>query len=261
MRRHFAIFLAVAAWAAGAEAAVCSASSGASVRPLLELYTSEGCSSCPPADRWMSAFSAGSARHDAVPLAFHVDYWDALGWKDRFADARFTARQRRRVNAAGERVVYTPQVMLGESVRTDWRNPKALQARLTALQAQPAPAALALHVSTDAAGARVELGAVLAGASPDRSAQAWLALYADGLETPVQAGENRGARLRHDRVVLQLHGPWPLKADGRLSTRAALDWPPERGAELGLVAFVEDAVTGSPLQALDVRFADCVDGT
>ena len=66
--------------AASAGPLACSASSGAAVTPVIELYTSEGCSSCPPADRWLSALKG---RNDVVALAFHVDYWDRLGWKDR----------------------------------------------------------------------------------------------------------------------------------------------------------------------------------
>jgi hypothetical protein len=85
--------------------------------PLLELYTSEGCSSCPPADRWLMDLVNGGRPIAAVPLAFHVGYWDYIGWKDRFAVPAHEARQRARVAAAGERVVYTPQVMLGDDVQ------------------------------------------------------------------------------------------------------------------------------------------------
>ena len=106
--------VAVAAIAiAPARAATCTAKSGPQSVPLVELYTSEGCSSCPPADRWLSATFAKSApRASGIALAFHVDYWDRLGWKDRFATPAFTQRQydsmrgeRRslRLHAAGHR--------------------------------------------------------------------------------------------------------------------------------------------------------------
>src|ERR1043165_9804556 len=76
-------------------AAECTAHSGPHTAALVEFYTSEGCDSCPPADRWLSSLT-DSARPGAllVPIAFHVDYWDYLGWKDRFGDARYTERQR-----------------------------------------------------------------------------------------------------------------------------------------------------------------------
>jgi hypothetical protein len=70
--------------------------------PLVELYTSEGCNSCPPADRWLSAsFAKGAPRASGIALAFHVDYWDRLGWKDRFATPAFTQRQYDRMRASG----------------------------------------------------------------------------------------------------------------------------------------------------------------
>ncbi|MBC7663124.1 MAG: DUF1223 domain-containing protein, partial [Caulobacter sp.] len=75
---------------AASAASLCSARSAATVPAIVELYTSEGCSSCPPAERWLSAFKG---RDDVVALAFHVDYWDGLGWKDRFARPQFTQRQ------------------------------------------------------------------------------------------------------------------------------------------------------------------------
>src|SRR4051812_31608365 len=89
VQRAVAVMLAVAVPLCATAAPSCRASSGEVVRPLVELYTSEGCDSCPPADRWLSA-SFADAGQAAIPLAFHVDYWDRLGWKDRFADARYT---------------------------------------------------------------------------------------------------------------------------------------------------------------------------
>ena len=72
----------------GSAAIECTARSAAHVVPVVELYTSEGCSSCPPADRWLSSLAADAAGGRVVPLAFHVDYWDYIGWKDPFASAR-----------------------------------------------------------------------------------------------------------------------------------------------------------------------------
>src|SRR5512141_3252346 len=101
-----AIACAAIAWTGRAHAAPsCSARSADTVLPLVELFTSEGCNSCPPADRWLSRiFPAGAARSSgASVLAFHVDYWDGLGWRDRFASPQFTARQQREVRAGGGR--------------------------------------------------------------------------------------------------------------------------------------------------------------
>ena len=85
--------------------------------PVVELYTSEGCNSCPPADRWLSKLKADPG---VVALAFHVDYWDRLGWKDRFASAAFTARQAEQQASNGARFSYTPQVVVDGQDRKDW---------------------------------------------------------------------------------------------------------------------------------------------
>jgi hypothetical protein len=81
--------------------AACSAASGRELAPLVELFTSEGCDSCPPADRWLAATFPADRATGASVLAFHVDYWDRLGWKDRFATAQFTARQYAAMRANG----------------------------------------------------------------------------------------------------------------------------------------------------------------
>ncbi|MCA1925053.1 MAG: DUF1223 domain-containing protein [Thiobacillus sp.] len=96
-----------------AHAAVCTSSSGDTQARLIELYTSEGCSSCPPADHWLSALPVSP---DIVPLAYHVDYWDRLGWRDPYGQATFSQRQRTRNRGTGW--VYTPQVMVDGD---DWR--------------------------------------------------------------------------------------------------------------------------------------------
>src|SRR6476659_2802738 len=95
----------------------CTAASTRQVAPVVELYTSEGCNSCPPADRWLSKLKADPA---VVALAFHVDYWDRLGWKDRFASAAFTQRQAAQQATNGARFSYTPQVVVDGRDRTDW---------------------------------------------------------------------------------------------------------------------------------------------
>jgi len=103
-------------------AAECSAKSGTQSTPLLELYTSEGCSSCPPADKWMSSIAgSGFTADKVVPLAFHVDYWDYIGWKDRFGKAEYSNRQRQAAKHDFAAFVYTPQVMLNGTDFRDWQ--------------------------------------------------------------------------------------------------------------------------------------------
>jgi hypothetical protein len=99
-------------------ASACSADSPAARVNLLELYTSQGCNSCPPAERWFAQIPPGDT---LIPLAFHVDYWDKLGWKDLYSDHRNTERQQRYAMHAGDPVIYTPQVFLDGRVLREWQ--------------------------------------------------------------------------------------------------------------------------------------------
>lgn len=228
----------------------CEVRSGSQIVPLIELYTSEGCSSCPPADRWLSR-ELRSGEFQANWLAFHVDYWDNLGWPDRFASPRHTEHQRQRVNAAGQSTVYTPQVMIGPQVQTTWR---AAPAVVRALDAERglAQAGLALQLERSSNGLQqLRLGAVRSGQG-STSPQVWLAQTVDGVKTEVRAGENGGTTLNHDRVVTRLWGPWPL---GAAPLAKAIEVDLGQGA-WGLTAFVQDA-SGKVLQSLRLAPVDC----
>ena len=145
MSQRLAAALVIAAFAAApVYGAACSAKSGPQAVPLIELYTSEGCSSCPPADRWLSAtFAKSSPRAAGIALAFHVDYWDRLGWKDRFAAPAFTERQYDEMRANGGRFVYTPQVVVQGKDFPEWHDRRAVAA-LAAASAKPARAEITL---------------------------------------------------------------------------------------------------------------------
>ncbi|MGQ0800743.1 MAG: DUF1223 domain-containing protein [Pseudomarimonas sp.] len=228
----------------------CEAHSGEQVMPLVELYTSEGCSSCPPADRWLSRVYA---QLEANFLAFHVDYWDRLGWPDRFAQPAYSQRQRQRVNAAGERTVYTPQVMVGKQIQVDWRNDAGFE-RVLAGERRPASVRLSLAVDTTAAGAKVRVQALRLLPTDIEPIHVWLAQYSDAEVTHVKHGENGGVTLRHDRVVRQLWGPWRLgsEADGE-SPHVELQLALATG---GLTAFAQDQ-HGQLLQSLSLAGTRC----
>jgi hypothetical protein len=225
-------------------APACLVQSGQRTVPLVELYTSEGCSSCPPADRWFSQHVAdGSANW----LAFHVDYWDDIGWRDRFGNAAYSKRQRARVAAAGESVVYTPQFMIGANVQAPWRDSIA---PMLAKSSGPALASLTLRYEPGIEGGKLALGA--ARAAHAGAAQVWLAQYSDGETTRVAAGENAGVTLHHDRVVRRLWGPWPLAATP-VSQRVAVQAPSPRW---GVTAIVQDSL-GRVWQSLNLPAASC----
>lgn len=216
------------------DAATCNAVSGASRNNLLELYTSEGCSSCPPADRWLSHLSGDAG---VVPLAFHVDYWDRLGWRDPFAQAAFSQRQR--VRNSGTGWIYTPQVMLdGKDFRT-WQ--RGLPTRSTA----PAPVRLALALTQTANRMEVLADSRFDDPVAGHDAQLYLALTENRLSSEVTGGENARRVLHHDHVVRQLAGPLdPHHARQRFRLQ-----PGWKAADLGVTAFVLDA-RGATLQAL-----------
>lgn len=173
----------------GAQGAALELSSGDARTPLVELYTSEGCSSCPPADRWVGRLVDDEGLWtDFVPVAFHVTYWNYLGWRDAYSDPAFDLRQRRTARRAGSGV-YTPGVFRnGDEWRT-WRRgagPAAGDA--------PAPCRIEatiegkdVHVSFTAR-PDVQLGPTLI------AHVAWLS----GASTDVRRGENRGRLLRHE---------------------------------------------------------------
>lgn len=181
--------------------------------PLVELYTSEGCSSCPPADSWFSQLSSQPGLWtDFVPVAFHVDYWNYLGWPDRLADPRFSARQRLHARVGRVGTVYTPGFVKGGS---EWRPPSSWQP--DAISAAPASGVLRLRIAGDT----VELDFESAIDHAD-ALRVHLALLGSGIETTVESGENAGRTLRHDFAVLALTSQ-PLSRDGKLwSTRLSL---------------------------------------
>ncbi len=235
----------------------CSARSGERAGALLELYTSEGCSSCPPADRWFGSLAAGSDPATLGLLAFHVDYWDQLGWKDGFAQAAFSRRQSQRVHAAGSSTVYTPQLMASTRTMLRWNAPGDVTQLLAEQSAEPARYRLGLQATPSPTGWRVELGAALRGAPVPGAPMAWLALAQDGLSSAVTRGENAGARLSHARVVRGLWGPWPIAGAGL--HRDLLLRPPAGAPATGyhLVAFVQDPGNGRTWQVLGLPLADC----
>jgi hypothetical protein len=232
-----------AALVPAAAAPTCTAQSGERRAVLLELYTSEGCDSCPPADRRLSQWKtqAGLAGR-LVPLAFHVDYWDRLGWSDRYASPQFTQRQYAMAGLARSRSVYTPQFLRNGR---DWRSGDG---PLDGVADLPAGAAIALELDA-ARGGQLEVSGTVTATKP--GSEVWLALYENNLESQVRAGENSGKTLRHDYVVRRLIGPLAPSREGRLSLRQQIvldaGW---KVADLGLVVFVQDRSSGEILQAL-----------
>jgi len=230
--------------AAGAE---CRATSSPQTVAVVELYTSEGCDSCPPADRWLSAIEA--APQSVIPLAFHVDYWDRLGWKDRFADAGGTERQYEQKRRHGGEYVYTPQVLLqGRDFRL-WGVRGEPAASVAPINSRPAHAAIDLAAERVGDAALVNVSVDVRDPRERARTHVAVALVQDGLSSEVTAGENRGRRLVHDHVVRQWHAVRADDATGPIRAQHAFALPGEKGP-MSIVAIVEDAQTGDVLQAV-----------
>lgn len=214
----------------------CQNTSGPQPLAVVELYTSEGCSSCPPAERWLSTLTT---RDGVLALAFHVSYWDHLGWLDRFATAQTTARQYQVKAALGARYVYTPQVLLNGQDHRAWRGQPA-----RSLPGPSASVAPALRLSRDGETVTAQVSATTA----HPALAGYWAVLSDGVSSKVTRGENAGETLRHDHVVshYQPVAPWPASRGATLR----MPWPTMPGAR---VAFVVTDQTGiRPVQGLDL---------
>ena len=239
-----------------ANAAGCSnpaaVTSGTRTASIVELYTSEGCDSCPPADKWFSTLSY--KRDGVVPLAFHVDYWDYIGWKDPFGKPAYAERQRSTVTRQGSRTVYTPQVMLDGKDARAWTFNSKFDAGVRELAARPALAVmtLAANSSNSIPGAvEVAVSVNVPDAALRNDSALFIAVTESNLQSRVTAGENRGNILKHNHVVRELIGPIAIRASGVMNIRRSVDlagnWKRE---DMEVAGFVQNLRNGEILQAL-----------
>jgi hypothetical protein len=189
---------------------------------LVELYTSEGCSSCPPAESWLSALNHDSRLWKTiVPVAFHVDYWDDLGWKDRFSKREYTLRQRSYSISWGTSSVYTPEFIINGKEWKGWFAGETLSD-----QVEHAAGKLDAKIENGTA------TVTFSGNSNENALDAHLAPLAMDISSEVRAGENRGRKLSHSFVALDLvtvrmtgnngifTAELPLKASGEVAALA-----------------------------------------
>lgn len=188
---------------------------GAAGPLVIELFTSQGCSSCPPADRLLDQLAArGSGDPELAPLAFHVDYWDDLGWPDPFASPAWTERQRQYAAALRDRSVYTPELVVGGKAGMVGSNAVAVTA---AIARADRPALLP-------ANAAWKDGAVEITATAPAGADVLVALWEDGTKTSVPRGENAGETLRGDRVVRRLERVAKAGERGTITVKLDARW-------------------------------------
>lgn len=195
---------------------------------VLELFTSQGCSSCPPADALLGKLAR---RHEVIALAWHVDYWDHLGWRDRYASRQATARQQAYARQLGG-VVFTPALVVNGANVVVGSDHAAVETAIEAAGTLPVPVTL----SRTEGGMAVEIGA---GPGPVRALRI---VYDPEHATDVGAGENEGERLREYRIVREVEtlGEWDGSAR-RFATR-----PPGPGqGQVILVQSVDLRVVGA----------------
>ncbi len=187
----------------------CEVKSGTATAALVELYTSEGCSSCPPADKQLSRLTEQvGPGASVVPLSLHVTYWDAIGWRDIFAQKTFDARQSNLLEGKPNHVVYTPQFFVGGNELRTWRD--TLPDTIRRINARPAPVAITLKTAAaDNGNVSLDVQAQSAGAKKI-DGDLYVAISENDLSSKVLRGENSGVTLHHDNTVRLWYSPIKL---------------------------------------------------
>jgi hypothetical protein len=212
MLRHPALF-GLTLLACGRVDAAPTADVHTSAPVVVELFTSQGCSSCPPAEALLSeiATAGTTAGRTVIPLAYHVDYWNDLGWTDPSSSPAWSERQQRYAAARGDSRVYTPQLVVAGGRHVVGSQRRAVEAAIAG-----APRQLRIDASATRTGDTLHVRA-----TAPAGAEAWLAVWEDGAATDIRRGENAGLHLREDRVVRRLVRVAAAGATG--TTDVALD--------------------------------------
>jgi hypothetical protein len=178
-------------------------------RAVVELFTSQGCSSCPPADKLIGELSSDPS---LVALSLPIDYWDYLGWKDTLADPRYSARQRAYARGRGDRQVYTPQVVINGSVHALGSDKAAIERAIA--QTHHDPAILSVPVKVSFVEENIQV-ALPASADHKGLSEVWLCGFAKAIPIAIDRGENRGRTLTYHNVARRWMkiGEWNGKAE------------------------------------------------
>ena len=211
---------------------------------VVELFTSQGCSSCPPADAFLGELAE---REGVLALSFHVDYWDYIGWKDIFADAAYTRRQRDYAKNLGLRYVYTPQMVIQGSAHITGSDRSGVTERIERFKSTKQVPVTLRH---EASG---KLVVSIAAATGQTEAAVWMVVFDDAHATEVRRGENRGRTLVDRNVVRGLHriGTWTGKT---LNLRVGLSGLTADPGD-GCAVILQSTATGQVLGAAKLALA------
>jgi len=225
---------------------------------VLELYTSEGCSSCPPADYFLSGLkTSGISDKQLIPMAFHVTYWDYIGWKDRFAKKQFDQRQRELAKKNNKSTVYTPQFMLSGE---DYRRYANFSEDVNELVRQKATVDLTLSAQVETKGIGGEILHLKLKSDISKNKindiDFYFVILEDNLTSKVSDGENEGEKMHHDYVVRQMSSPYSSSRDEmwfevELNIAIQPEWKKQ---DLSIIAFAENSKTGEVLQAVRLDY-------
>jgi hypothetical protein len=212
---------------------------------VVELFTSQGCSSCPPADEYLGEMTA---RSDIIPLAFHVDYWNYIGWSDPFASKQMTHRQKAYSKALGQRYIYTPEMVVNGTTQEVGSNRHGVEALIEAAHKAPQTGPSISLTREDDGRIRLRVGA-----GAKEMATIWLVKFDREHTTSVATGENEGRTLTDYNAVRTLHqlGSW---------TGAAVDMvydtnEPDEPGNGGCAVLVQRDGTGPIIAAAMLKFA------
>jgi len=228
-----------------------STQSGTSTIAVLELYTSEGCSNCPAAEKYLKEMvEQYSGKKQFIPLAFHVDYWDYIGWEDPFSDPQFGTRQRTIALRNKLNSLYTPQfVLYGQDFPSYQNIPEAIGI-INDIKPQAS-----ISLKATLTGLKLDTNIVVE-AKNERSkhyADVFIAVAENNLSSKVTDGENEGLHLQHGYVVRHFLGPFSLNGKDKLDINKTIELKKEwKLADLNLVVFAQDKVDGTTHQAVQV---------
>jgi hypothetical protein len=216
-------------------------------KSVIELYTSQGCSSCPTADALLKTLAQ---RPDVIALSLPVDYWDYLGWKDTLANPKFTARQRAYAKMRGDGKIYTPQMVINGLMHVNGAHAGEIEEAILKTSGRLAGERIPVRISASGGKLTIETGAVAEGDKP-KDGTIWLAVIQKEAQVPVRAGENRGRTLTYYNVVRELTavGTWSGKPVTIGLSQAAVMKPEADGCAVLLQNGATGPIVGAALLA------------